>query len=244
MKTLKSTLYALLLLVVISPAHSETPAQRNALPPELNPNSTVREILAYLNETAFPYARIGLKSSLPGDPEFWDADTGLYSRASSSYIFSQGFKLAPEADVEADDCHVKLKNDDVKLYDAGRKDVGLIDLGKVTKTPPPHAAEFPIWLETVSYDKGKAQFVHTKNPDIAKLVGAWQTEFQSRGFFRQTIFGVRFPALKPDDPNEYMMSNTVTFAFDDKQTGERFNAAFRRLIKLCQPRSTKPRWNR
>lgn len=240
MKTLKSLLYAFLLFVVISLAHSETLAQSNALPPGLDQDSTVQEILEYLNKTAFPYARIGVKSSLPGDTEFWDADTGHYSPSSSTFIFSQGFKLVSEDN----DCHIKLRNDDVKLYDAGSKDVGPIDLGKVIKTQPPYAAEFSVWLETVSYDKGKAQFVHTRKPHLAKLLGAWRTEFQSRGFFGRTIFGVRFPALKTDNVNEYMMSNTVTFSFDDKQMGERFNAAFRRLIKLCQPRSTKPRWNR
>ena len=39
-------------------------------------------------------------------------------------------------------------------------------------------------------------------------------------------------------------NHVVAFMFDDRQAGERFNAAFRRLIKLCQPRSQKPRWNR
>jgi hypothetical protein len=238
MKTLKSPLCVFLLLVMTGLPHSETFAQRNSLPPGLSRDSTVPEILEYLNKTIFPSARIGVRSSLPGDVEFWDAETGYYSNP-RSLVFSQGFKLASGAD----DCHIKLRNDDVKVYDADGKDVRPVDLALVTKTQSPYAAEFSTWLETVSHDKGKAQFVHTRNPEIVKLLGAWRTEFQSRGFFGRTIFGVRFPAIKTDGVNEYMMSNTVTFTFDDKQLGERFDAAFRRLIRLCQPRSTKPRWS-
>jgi hypothetical protein len=231
-KTLKR-LYAFLLLVV-SFSPSGTFAQSGTLPSELNQNSTVQDILDYLNKTLFPSARLGVGSSLPGDHESWDAETGYYSNI-RSLIFSEGFKLASDSN----DCHIMLRNDDVKVYEVDGKKVTPIDLTKITKSQPPHAAEFSVWLETVSFDKGKRPFLHTKYPGNEQLLGSWRTEFQSRGFFGRTIFGVRFPSIKAEVGNEYMMANTVSFTFDDKQTSERFNAAFRRLIKLCQPRSAK-----
>jgi hypothetical protein len=237
MKTLKSVLYVSLLFVISSIPRSESFAQRNALPAGLNQNSTIKEILGYLNENSFPYAHIGLDTALPGS-DSWDAEAG-YDSPIVSAVFSQGFKLVSEAD----DCHITLRNDDVKFYDADDKNLRPIDLSKLMDTQPPYAVEFSTWLETVSYDKGKATFFHTRKPEKAKLLGAWRTEFISRGFYGRSIFGMRFPAIKREAGNEFLTSSNVTFTFDDRQASERFNAAFRRLIKLCQPRSTKPRWN-
>ena len=237
MKTLKSVLYVLLLFVISCVPHSETFAQTNALPPELNQNSSIKELLEHLNENSFPYGHIGLDIALPGT-DSWDAETG-YDSPIISTVFSQGFKLVSNAD----DCHITLRNDDVKFYNAHDKNLRQIDLGGLLDTQPPYAVEFSTWLETVSHDKGKATFIHTRKPEKAKLLGTWRTEFVSRGFYGRSIFGVRFPAMKRKVGNESLISGNVTFTFADKQSSERFNAAFRRLIKLCQPSSTKPRWN-
>ncbi len=234
MKALKSALYVSLLFVMTSFPLSETNAQRSALPPELNESSTVPEILEYLNRTSFPYAHIGLIIGRLGS-ESWDAETG-YSSPAVSAVLSPGFRLVSEAD----DCHITLRNDDVKMYDADDKELSPIELSKLTSTRPPYAAEFSTWLETVSYDRGKAPFLHTRNSEKAKLTGGWRTEFISRGFYGRSVFGLRLPTIKP----EALTSSNVTFTFDDQQASERFDAAFRRLIKLCQPRSSKPRWNR
>jgi hypothetical protein len=240
MKTLKSALCLTLLLAAAGSTRSDVSAQKNGLPPGLNEDSTVREILEYLDETSFPHARIGLEIYRPGSDESIYPEEGRIPPIVSA-VFSAGFRLASEAD----DCHLRLMNDDVRLYDEESKDLRPLDLSGVTDTEPPYAAEFSAWLETASHDRGKAPFLHTKDSERAKLLGAWRTEFESRGFFVRDIFGVKMPAVTRGSIGKHHSTNgTVAFIFDDRQAGERFDAAFRRLIKLCQPRSQKPRWSR
>lgn len=241
MRTLKSVLYLSLLLAAASSSTSEVVAKRNSLPQGLNEGSTVQEILQYLNRTSFPYARIGLYVAVTKSVESWNSNVGD-DYPGESLVFSPGFRLVSGDD----DCHILLRNEDVTVYDAGAKDIRMLGLGELTQSPPPYAAEFATWLETASHDKGKEPFLQTRNPERAKLFGAWRTEFESRGFFKRSIFGVRVPALKPGiiGGNQFEPSGIVAFMFEDRQAAERFDSAFRRIIKLCQQRSTKPRWNR
>jgi hypothetical protein len=237
MRIFRSLRYIFLLLFVMGLLHSGVLAQKNSLPPTLTKGSSVLEILEYLNKTLFPYARIDISTSVLGDETF---ETGIgYYTTTKRLILSQGFKLASGPD----DCHLILRNDDVTVYDAESK-IKLIDLRPLSNTQPPFAAEFSTWLETVSHSKGKASSYHNKNPEKQRLLGPWRTEFQSRGFFVRSIFGVRIPALTRTDANQYHTSDKVMFIFDDKHLSERFDASLRQVIKLCQARSTKPRWNR
>lgn len=241
MKTLKYVLYVSLLLTAASSLLSEAVAQRNTLSPGLNEGSTVQEILQYLNRTSFPYARIGLHVAVTKSVASWDPNVDD-SYPAESLVFSPGFRLVSGAD----DCHILLRNEDVTVYDAGGKDVRPIGLRELTESQPPYAAEFSTWLETASYDGGKAPFLHTRNPEGAKLLGAWRTQFESRGFYKRSIFGARVPALKREiiGGNQFETNDTVAFMFDDRLAAERFDTAFRHLIKLCQQRSAKPRWYR
>lgn len=90
-----------------------------------------------------------------------------------------------------------------------------------------------MWLEKLSYSKGKAQR-HTTNPDKAKVVGTWRTKFTYRGFFARAVFSMSFSDPNLGTMKEVMTTETLTFTFDDREMSERFNAAFRQAIKLCQ----------
>ena len=238
MKRFKALLQTLAILLLSAVVPSDALSQKNMLPRALNDNSTIPEILEYLNQTTFPHARIGVHGRRPGSDTTWDADVG-WTYNETALVFSEGFKLVSGLD----DCHIRLRNDDVKVYETHRNRPVLIDLATLTPTPGPYAAEFSTWLETVSNDRGRATFSHTKNPQTIKLLGGWRTRFISRGFFGRSIFGMEIPAIKRGANNESLTSDTLTFTFDDREMSERFNSAFRRLIKLCQPRSAKPRWN-
>ena len=117
-----------------------------------------------MNQALFPYARIDISTSVLGDETF---ETGVgYYTTSRRLVFSQGFKLASGAD----DCHLMLKNDDVKVYDAESK-IKPIDFTPLSNTRSPFVAELSTWLETVSYSKGKESSYHNKNPEKQKLLG-------------------------------------------------------------------------
>jgi hypothetical protein len=241
MKALRLALCISLLLAAAGSTRREALAQNSDLPPGLDENSTVRDILEYLNKKGFPEARIGLEVPLPLGEEMWDPETMSNHYNYVKVVFSPGFRLRSAAD----DCHIWLRNDDVKLYYADDKEAGEIDIRDLMGAEPPYAAEFSTWLETASHDKGKGPFLHTTNPRKLKALGAWQTQFQYRGRFARGIFGVKLPGAKRGYIGEgFETASQVTFTFDDPVASGWFNAAFRRLIKLCQPRSTKPRWNR
>ena len=234
MRTSRLVLQISVLLLATSLSPSYAFGQENKLPPQLNQNSTIEEILEYLNQTSFPYARIGLKSSARSKHSRYSPyipSDGF----SETMIFSQGFKLVGDRG-----CHIRLVNDDAKLLNYSSDDIAA-GVGPSTKgIPLPYGAEFATRLDTVSYDKGKSPFLHTRKLDEAKLLGSWRTEFTSRGFFTRAVFGIKFPLKEHQD--QYISTPTATFTFDDKAASERFNAAFRLLIKRCQPQSTKRRW--
>lgn len=226
MKSLEQFLFTFTVLILAILLPPEASAQRKQLPGQLNDNSTVSEILKHLNQTTIPYARIGMKTRRPGSSSTWHPKTG-WEWSRGSLVFSPGFKLVSGFD----DCHLKLRNDDVKVFEDDKP----FDLQNLAGTSGPYVAEFGTWLETVSYDKGRDPFLRTKQ---------WRTEFNSRGFFVRGVFGIELPAIKRGAGNESLTASTVSFMFADKEMSEQFNAAFRRVIQLCQPRSTKSRWNR
>jgi hypothetical protein len=220
-KTFSAKLQTLAILILSVVLQSDALGQEKQLPAPLNHNSTVPEILEYLNQTTFSHARIGLRARRPGTDTSWDSEVG-WTYNETSMVFSEGFKLVSGLD----DCHIRLRNADVKVYESESDHPVLIDLTTLASTPGPYAAEFSTWLETVSYDGGRRTFSHTKNPQKVKLFGAWRTRFSSRGFFVRSIFGMEIPGVKRAAGNESMISNTVTFTFDDREMSERFNSAF------------------
>jgi hypothetical protein len=97
-----------------------------ALPSGLTENSSLEEVLNYLDATISPEARIGLESNAPGvEPdEIPTTGTRYYEQA----FFSKGFKLA-----KTDGCKITLRNDNVDL------------LGFSTKYPNPVEGSLDDW---------------------------------------------------------------------------------------------------
>jgi hypothetical protein len=237
----RQRLLAVLAAFMLGISSSGALAQKDASPELINENATVPQILEYLNRTGFPNARIGLivTSSEIGP---YHPRTIKRNRHTESFVFSAGFGLISGPN----DCHIVLRNEGVLVYDASKKkNLKAINLSEMSESQPPYAAEFSVWLETASDDGGKRPYLQTRNPERAELLGAWGTEFESRGFFTRSIFGIRIPALKDGilAGNQFKTDDKVAFIFNDKQSAEQFDTAFRHLIKQCQRRISKPRWN-
>jgi hypothetical protein len=236
MKTFQSMVHVSFLVVAISLLNSRTPAQDRArLPPELNQSSSLSEVLDWLAKTSFHHARVGLKDSgSPGNPEspipmFRDGTPA------ANLVFSKGFKLA-----RLDGCHLTLRNDAVSvLHFSGKRNknevASLPENGK-DNTPPVQAGQLFMWLERVSDTKGRGPYRHTTNSEEAKLFGTWRTTFTYRGIFARDVFSMSINDPEKGGMREVMTAETLTFTFDDRETSERFNAAFRQAIKLCKGR--------
>jgi hypothetical protein len=241
MKTFKSVLCALFLILLTGLSASETVAQKRGLPPELNQNSSLQEILDYLDKTIFAHARIGFKYSGPED--YTDSSDPMgsmtirTSRLSEEFVLSQGFRLA-----SVDGCKFTLKNDDVQIayWSTRSYNLDLMSFAKFVNKrekgePPltPKSAVVFIPLDKMSYRKGKGPYRLTKNPEEASQIGTWRTKFQYKGFFVRTIFGMELYAAEPAQVVERTEAETLTFTFDDKEMSEKFNAAFRQAIRIC-----------
>lgn len=240
MKTFRSALHTLLLIMLISFLDSETVAQKRSLPPELNQSSSLQEILDYLDKTSFVHARIGLKAK--GPESYTDSNDPVgsmivtSSRLSEEVVLSQGFKLA-----SVQGCKFTLKNDEVKIIDWWTKSYNR-DLASFSKfifegekgKPPltPRSAVVFIPLDKMSH-KNKGPYRLTKNPEEAKVLGTWRTKFQPKGFFVRNIFGMELYAAQPGEITERTDAETLTFTFDDKEMSEKFNAAFRQAVRIC-----------
>ncbi|HEV3467900.1 MAG TPA: hypothetical protein VG148_01155 [Pyrinomonadaceae bacterium] len=241
MKTFRPVSHALLTVILVSLSAPAAAAQKRTLPPELNQNSSLKEILDYLDRNSFPRARIGLKSRGPESyTDYSDPVNSLTlyrTRLSEEVVLSQGFRLAI-----VDGCELVLKNDDVQIANWWTKSfnphvASLSDFvlkGEKGEAPlKPQSALIIIPLDKMSHRKGKGPYRHTKDAEEARRLGAWRTKFQNRGFFKRSIFGMEVYAAEPRQTSERTQAETITFTFDDKEASERFNAAFRQAIKLC-----------
>ena len=221
MKRAQSLLHALLLAMSIVFLSSGTAAQdRGRLPAELSRSSSVDEILNWLDRTSFAYARIGLKTGssegLPGsyNPD-WQEGTPNYT-----LVFSQGFRLSGIGG-----CTLTLKNGDTYLVDHSKL---------VTDTGRHRAAELEIRLGEMGPTKGKAPYRHTNNPEKAKLIGAWRTEYKYKSFWRACVVGeLTLLSMGSEERTGAWDGETVTFTFDSKEMSEKFDAALRQAIRLC-----------
>ncbi len=166
-------LYTLLLVSSIGCLTSRASAQdTNRLPPELDQNSSLSEIVHWLDKTSFANARVRLKDNWETDiPRvLWMQD----DPPNETLLLTQGFRLTNL------DGH------------------------------------------------------YTKDPEKTRLLGAWQTEFKYEGPFSRTI--VRLAIFSADSKPGRWEGVNLAFIFESKEMSEKFDAAFRRGIKLCQPK--------
>lgn len=245
MKNFKRFLCALSAAVLVGLSAPAAAARQKPLPPGLSQRSTLREILDYLDRNFFPHARVGMKSKGPETyTSYDDPDRSMklsHERLSEEVVLSQGFRLD-----SLDGCELTLKNDHVEIADFWTKsyDRELMSLSKFTTgwgkdRPPlkPRTAFVSIALDQMSHRKGEGPYRHTRDAEVLRRVGTWRTKYESRGFWRSRSFvGMEVYAAPPADEADRARADTLTFTFDDREMSERFDAAFRRAIKLCSGR--------
>ena len=136
------------------------------------------------------------------------------------------FAFALVGVVQGDTCGVTLRNENTRL----------IAHSKLVQDPPPdqrYTAELYIPLNRLSVSKGKRPYRHTANPDKAQLPGTWRTEFKSN-WSREDVVLTLFSPGKTLKLRVWE-AETLTFTFESKEMSEKFDAAFRQAIRICQP---------
>ena len=223
MKTLKHLLGALLLSASIGLACADAAAQKPPPPPEAKPDASPEELLERLESAGlFAAARVGLIDNV------WRYrnGTGLDAEPTletDGQVFSQGFRFAG-----LKGCTLTLRNDDVRMLmpsGEGRAGGG---------TPPRYVAELHVPLDRLSATKGKSAKSAHQKPENVRLYGAWGAEYKYKGIVAKSPVGLfMFPAGLRES-RKYYEGESVTFTFDSREQSLRFDAAFRRAIKLCE----------
>lgn len=186
------------------------------LPGELNENSSVSEILSWLDKTTFRNARVMLKDSSDSfiyRPP-WD-DSGPVKH---TFIFTQGFRIT-----NIDGCNLMLRNDDAK------------EVIKSKLEASPHRLVADVWvqLNRMSPTKGRHTHRYTKDPEKVRLLGAWRTEFTYKGWFSRTMVGLTLHSAEWKEPQRWDGRN-LAFIFETREMSEKFDSAFRHAIRLCR----------
>lgn len=248
MKMRKLFVNALLAALLSFAFHAPATAQKTALPVGLSQQSSLAEVLNWLNQNSFAEARIGLEADGTGvsPNDIPTAGTTYYEQA----FFSKGFKVA-----KIDGCKLTLRNDNVELisFETAYPNPaeGSLDMfRKVSDKKSTFAGEFFIPLEKLKANK--APFRHTKKEEKAEQFGTWRTEFKvNYGFslipriaripsqdkikeLMENAMRIEIIGAGTDGRNDKMTGGELTFTFDDKQKSEDFYAAMSRAITLCK----------
>lgn len=242
MKPYKLPINTLLAIALSLGVNSLVFAQKNTLPSGLTENSSLEEILKWLDKTSLPQARIGLEANTPGlEPDEMPTTAARYYELA---VFSKGFRLA-----KIDGCKITLRNDDVELLNFETKypnpAEGSLDVfRKIKSSQSQFTSEFSIPLQKLKANK--SPFRHTKKPERADLLGTWRTEFKRKSDFFPIPSKVKIKSLLENKMkveiigvgqsgrNDSMDGDEITFTFDDKQISKTFYAAFSKAIALCR----------
>jgi hypothetical protein len=185
------------------------------------PGANISEVMNWLDKNGLAQARIGVRtSSQPAREEILPVHQQDVLPALSLF-YSEGFRL-----IRADSCGVTLRNDSTRL----------IAHSKLVQEPPAdqrYTAELFIPLNRLSVTKGKRPYRHSSNPDKAQLLGTWRTEFKSNRSQEDIVLTLFAPGQTVK--LGVWEAETLTFTFDSKETSEKFDAAFRQAIRICQP---------
>lgn len=242
MKTYKLLINALFFTSIFLNAYSLVFAQKTTLPADLTENSSLEEILRWVDTTILSEARIGLEANASGVEQGEIPTTA--TRYYESAFFSKGFRLA-----KIDGCRLKLKNENVKLLTFETKypnpaEGSLDDFRKIQNNQLEFTGEFSILLQKLKANK--APYRHTKKAERADLLGTWRTEFKRKSEFflipsksrmkqmLENLMKIEVIGGGQDGGNDSMNGDEITFTFDDKQMSEDFYAAFSQAITLCK----------
>jgi hypothetical protein len=221
MKTFRLFLFALSLL--LPPAASAQ--KRIAAPPEPEPSAvSLFELLE--SSDLFAAARVGLTDSVWRYRNGTGPD-GEPTLETDKEIFSQGFRF-----VSLKGCTLTLRNDDVRTLLPPGEGRALTYAGG--GPPPRNVAELFIQLDLLSARKGKSALRVNDSPEKARLYGAWRAEYRFKGIVAKSAAHVSmFPAGLRESRKKYE-GESVGFTFDSREQSLKFDAAFRRAIKLCE----------
>lgn len=216
---MKSLFWSFLMIAVVVLSDSTAFAQKKrALPSNLNQNSSVAEIVTWLDQTTFRNARVVLKDSW--DADYYSPPWDDTSPAKDSFFLTQGFRVT-----NIDGCNVMLRNENVRT----------VTKAKVDDQPPHLIADVWVQLDRMGPNRGKRTHRYTNDPGKMRLLGAWRTEFRYYGWFSRTIVELKLHSPEWKEPQRWIGLN-VAFSFDTKEMSKRFDAAFRQAIKLCRVR--------
>lgn len=201
-------------------------AQKPPPPPEVKPDASPTELFDRLeSDGLFAAARVRLIEHV------WRYrnGTGLDAEPTletDGQVFSQGFRFAGFKG-----CTLTLRNDDARiLLSSGEERAGTL----AGDTPPRYVAELSVQLDRMSATKGKSAKSAHQEPENVRLYGAWGAEYKYKGVVSKTpVFVSMFPAGLRESRKKYE-GESVTFTFDSREQSLRFDAAFRRAIKLCE----------
>ena len=167
MRTYKLLVNVLLATVLSLSVNTLVLAQKAVLPENLTEQSSLEEVLNWLDKTSFQEARIGLESNVsePEPGEIPTTATRYYEWA----FFSKGFKLA-----KINGCNIVLRNDDVDLIRFETKypnpaEGSLDDFRKNKTNRSQFTGDFFIPLQELKANK--APYQYTKKAEKAALLG-------------------------------------------------------------------------
>lgn len=178
------------------------------------------EVMNSLDQNGLGRARVGIRTISQSREEV----SGVLLQEAYpalSLFYSEGFKF-----VRIENCGAILRNDNTQL----------ISHSKLVSDPARGeriTAELFIPLNRLSITKGRKPFRHTSDPQKAQLLGTWRTEFKSNKSLEDVVLTV-FDSARTIKLGVWK-AETLTFTFDNKETSEKFDTAFRQAIKICQP---------
>jgi hypothetical protein len=185
-----------------------------------SPRPDIVAVMNALDKNGMGQARVGIRTLEQSREEI----SGVLLREAYpalSLFYSEGFKF-----VRIESCGAILRNENTQL----------ILHSQLVHDPTPGervTAELFIPLNRLSITKGRKPFRHTSDPQKAQLLGTWRTEFKSDKSLEDVVLTV-FDSAGTAKLGVWK-ADTLTFTFDNKETSEKFDTAFRQAIKICQP---------
>ncbi len=213
-----ATLSTISIAILLSPTvRAQNP---NHWPTDLSQQSSVTEIMNWLDKTSFAQARVGIRTMSRGASQN-DFVPMLSQDALPNYslFFAEGFKL-----VQVSDCGVILQNDDTTMIDHS-------DMVSDSKPAQRLRAEIYVPLYRMSVTSGRPPYRHTKDPKKSGADGTWRTQYKTNRPREDVLLTLYVPG-KTD--KAVWEADVVTFTFENKETSERFDTVFRHAIRLCQ----------
>jgi hypothetical protein len=232
MKTTKFLICSAILAVWINCFAIQSLGQ-NDIAQDLKPNSSLTEILNWLNQYVFPKARISLYEPARS------SDDGLYHSPAKSIAFSSGFRLLKTEK----ECETMLRNEQAVILfgkfgiDTNNKEysIALSDfIDNAIRTQQPVVAEVGVNLRRMSYKRGDPPYSLSNSDEKLKLLGKWATRYRENSRLSAVGSFMYYRDETKQDRKIHLVTDDVTFSFDDEETAQKFDKAYRQAIQICR----------